>query len=163
MSAQKFLLLRADIDRELRQIEALVGECREAREKVGAQPSLLEVRGVGSILHDFYSGIERVLERIATELDGELPQGRDWHIQLLGRMTEAVEPIRPRVIAPELAALLHPYLGFRHLFRHVYGTELRWERCRELAAGMESVWSRFNAEMEEFSAVLKELYEGCQE
>ena len=163
MSAQKFLLLRADIDRELRQLEGLMSECGEALKEIGAQPSLLEVRGIGSILHDFYSGIERILERIATELDGELPQGRDWHAQLLGRMSEAVESIRPGVLGPELAALLHPYLGFRHVFRHVYGTELRWERCSELAAGMGKVWSCFKGEMEGFKAVLKDLYEECRD
>jgi len=139
-----------------------VDEGREALERVGSTPTTLELRGIGSILHDFYSGIERLLERVATELDGELPGGQDWHVQLLGRMAAAVESIRPQVITPELADTLRPYLGFRHLFRHTYGAELRWERCRELAAGMEAAWSRFSAEMETFQEVLKEFYEGCR-
>ena len=161
MSAQKFLLLKADIDREVKQIETLARECREVVQDLDETPSLLEVRGTGSILHDFYSGVERILERIATELDGGVPTGRDWHAQLLARMSEPVEKVRPRVVAPETADLLRPYLRFRHLVRHSYGTELRWDRCGELAGGLGNVWSRFRAEMGEFAAVLEELYEGC--
>ena len=161
MGAQKFLLLKADIDRELKQLGTLVGECREVVHDLGDEPSPLEVRGTGSILHDLYSGIERILERIATELDGEVPSGRDWHAQLLARMSQAVEKVRPCVLAPETADLLRPYLRFRHLFRHSYGTELRWDRCRELADGVENVWSSFRAEMNDFRAVLDSLYDGC--
>ena len=162
MSAQKFLLLRADIDRELGQIEALVNESREALEEIAGHPTPLELRGIGSILHDFYSGIERILERIATDLDGELPGGPDWHARLLERMATEVESIRPRVMSAELADALRPYLRFRHLFRHIYGMELRWERCRGLAVEMEGIWSRFREEMEVFKKILKELYEGCR-
>ena len=102
MGARKFLLLKADIDREMAQIERLLDESRSDLSGVGGVPSRLEVRGVASVLHDFYSGIERLFERIAVELDGELPRGSDWHSQLLNRMEEEVEGVRPRVLTPDL-------------------------------------------------------------
>ena len=83
MGARKFLLLKADIDRELAQVERLLEESRRDLSGVGEVPNRLEVRGVASVLHDFYSGVERVFERIALELDGELPRGADWHSQIL--------------------------------------------------------------------------------
>ena len=95
MGARKFLLLKADIDREMAQVERLLEESRSDLRGVGGIPSRLEVRGVASVLHDFYSGVERVFERIAVELDGELPRGGDWQSQLLNRMEEEVEGVRP--------------------------------------------------------------------
>jgi ribonuclease HepT-like protein len=162
MNAQRFLLLRADIDRELRQLGEVVREGREALAWVDPSPGRLELRGVGSVLHDFYSGIERVLERIALALDGELPTGHDWHARLLERMATDVESVRPRVLSEEVAESLRPYLRLRHLFRNIYGAELRWDRCRSLVSGMEAVWTQFAGQMEVFREVLKELHDGCR-
>lgn len=161
MSAQKFLLLRADIDRALEQIAAVVAEGRETLKKIDESPTTLELRGIGSILHDFYTGMEQLLEHIASELDGELPAGAYWHTQLLGRMTSEIESVRPAVLSPDLADALRPYLRFRHLFRNIYGTQLRWELCRGLATEMEDVWEKFHEEMEEFKDLLKSWYAGC--
>ncbi len=161
MSAQKFLLLRADIDRALEQIAAVVAEGRETLEKLDGSPTTLELRGIGSILHDFYTGMEQLLAHIARELDGEIPVGADWYAQLLGRMTSAIESVRPAIFSPELADALRPYLRFRHLFRNIYCTQLRWDLCRGLATELEDVWEKFHGEMEAFKDVLKSLHAGC--
>ena len=161
MNAQRFLLLKSDIDRELRQLDSLAGECREALAGIETSPPALELRGIGSILHDFYCGVERVFERVAVEMDGELPHGRNWHIQLLERVAAPVETVRPAVVRSELSERLREYLRFRHLFRNVYGFELRWELCRELAEGVEGVLERFKGDMESFKEVLTALYREC--
>ena len=162
MGARKFLLLKADIDREMAQIERLLEESRSDLGGVGGTPSRLEVRGVGSVLHDFYSGVERLFERIAVELDGELPRGGDWHSQLLNRMEEGVEGVRPRVLTRDLAERLRPFLRFRHLFRNIYGGQLRWERSTELLAEADEVWPLLKQQMQEFKGVLGQLHDGCQ-
>ena len=30
-------------------------------------------------LHSFYNGLERIFERIAATLDGDVPEGANWH------------------------------------------------------------------------------------
>ena len=162
MGARKFLLLKADIDREMAQIERLLDESRSDLSGVGGIPSRLEVRGVASVLHDFYSGVERVFERIAVELDEELPRGGDWHSQLLNRMEEDVEGVRPRVLTSGMAERLRPFLRFRHLFRNIYGGQLRWERSTELLQEADEVWPLFKQQTEEFKGVLARLHDGCQ-
>ena len=159
MSAQRFLLLRADIDRELAQIAAVVAEGRETLKQLDEPPATLELRGIGSILHDFYTGIEQIMEHVATTFDGEIPVGADSHI--LDRMTSEIESVRPAVLSSDLADSLRPYLRFRHLFRNIYGTQLRWELCRGLATEMDDVWEKFHGEMAAFKAVLKSLHAGC--
>ena len=162
MGARKFLLLKADIDREVAQVERLLEESRSDLSGVGDIPSRLEVRVVASILHDFYSGVERVFERIAVELDGDLPRGRDWHSQLLNRMEEDVEGVRPRVLTSNLAERLRTFLRFRHLFRNIYGGQLHWERSTELLAEVDEVWPLLKQEMQEFTGVLRQLHDGCR-
>ena len=159
MSAQRFLLLKADIDRELAQIAAVVAEGRETLEQLDGLPTTLELRGIGSILRDFYTGIEQIMEHVATTFDGEIPVGADS--QLLDRMTSEIESVRPAVLSSDLADALRPYLRFRHLFRNIYGTQLRWELCRGLATGMDDVWEKFHGEMAAFKDVLKSLHVGC--
>ena len=159
MSEQRFLLLRADIDRELAQIAAVVAEGRETLEQLDGAPTTLELRGIGSILRDFYTGIEQIMEHVAITFDGEIPVGADSHI--LDRMTSEIESVRPAVLSSDLADALRPYLRFRHLFRNIYGTQLRWELCRGLATEMDDVWEKFHGEMAAFKDVLKSLHVGC--
>ena len=162
MGARKFLLLKADIDREVAQVGRLLEESRRDLSGVGEVPSRLEVRGVASVLHDFYSGVERIFERIALELDGELPRGADWHSQLLNRMEEEVEGVRPRVLTPDLAERLRPFLRFRDLFLNIYGGQLCWERSTGLLSEADEVWPLLKQEMQEFTGVLRRLHDGCR-
>ena len=113
-------------------------------------------------MHDFYSGVERIFERIALELDGELPRGADWHSQLLNRMEEEVEGVRPRVLTPDLAERLRPFLRFRHRFWNLGGGQLHWERSTELLAEADEVWPLLKQEMQEFTGVLRQLHDGCR-
>jgi len=124
------------------------------------RPSSVELRAIGSILHDFYSGIEKVFKRIALEIDGEIPKGEDWHIiHLLNRMAIRVPQVRPNVISSHLRDDLEDYLRFRLLFRHLYGFELKWSRCQALALNMPDILNHFLQELEEFLKFLESLSE----
>ena len=162
MGGRKFLLLKADIDRELAQVERLLQESRSDLGGVDGVPSRLEVRGLASVLQDFYSGVERVFERIAAELEGELPRGADWHNQLLNRMKVEVEGVRPPVLTSSLAERLRPFLRFRQLFRDIGGGKMRWERSTELLAEADEVWPLLEQQMQEFKGVLGQLHDGCR-
>jgi hypothetical protein len=48
-------------------------------------------------------------------------------------MTIPMEGIRPPVLSPELASDLEEYLAFRHVFRNIYGFELKGERVMRLS------------------------------
>lgn len=50
------------------------------------KPSNYILRAGGSILHDFYTGIEKIFENIAKEIDHRLPTGEEWHSELLHQM-----------------------------------------------------------------------------
>lgn len=86
--------LAAEIEHELERLEQL-------GEELAAAPrddDTFALRARGSMLHDFYGGIERVFVRIAEELDGGVPQGEQWHRQIVTDMSLEIPDVRPAVI-----------------------------------------------------------------
>ena len=63
--------LAAEIEHELDSLDQI----RDQNAAAPRDDEIFTLRARGSILHDFYNGIERVLVRIAEELDGGVPQG----------------------------------------------------------------------------------------
>jgi hypothetical protein len=67
-------------------------------------------------LHDFYTGLERAFEHVATAVDEHLPGGRNWHRGLLCQMAEERTVVRPSVISADTRDELEEYLRFRHVW-----------------------------------------------
>ena len=93
-------------------------------------------------MQQFYTGIESIFRRIALRVDGSLPRGEGWHIELLTLMAQETGK-RPAVIDQGFWEKLKEYLDFRHFFRHAYGVDLEWERMRPLVEGMREVFEGF--------------------
>ncbi len=68
------------------------------------QDDLVRV-GLGAILADFYSGIERIFEHILAKLGEETPSGGDWHRKLLEQVAQPLGN-RPAIISSELRDIL---------------------------------------------------------
>ena len=119
--------LKEEIKIEIDNLERLNREMKQLLTKIEDKPSFIKVRAAGSILHDFYCGVERILERIALSVDKNLPKGENWHIELLLQMAKPLAEKRDMIITKALLQNLKEYLRFRHLFRHIYGFELKWD------------------------------------
>jgi hypothetical protein len=156
-SEPRFAALAAEIEGELTELEALGREIDRLQRRMGAGPDPLDVRAAGSILHDLYSGLERIFERIAAELDGGPPTGADRHVTLLRRMALPVDPVRPSVVSAGTAARLDDYLRFRHVFRNVYGRQLQWSRMRPLLDDAPTVLAEVAGELRGFTGWLRRL------
>jgi len=150
MSQNSFVILKSDIRRELANVRRLADEAQEWRPRLAEWPDTVRVRTAGGILHDFYSGVERIFRTIATQIDDDLPGGPSWHIQLLQRMATDLETIRPAVLDPETARQLDEYLRFRHLFRNMYGFDLEWERCAGLLQDLPETYKRLEKQIHAF-------------
>lgn len=140
--------LAAEIEHELDRLEQL-------REELAIAPrddDSFTLRARGSMLHDFYGGIERVFVRIAEELNGGVPQGEQWHRQLITDMSLEIAGVRPAVIDAALAEALADYLRFRHVFRNVYGSLLHAERMRPLEERLPEVLAAFLMQVRAFLA-----------
>ena len=144
--------LISGIERELENLNELKREMKE----IGAYNSIIIRRSIGSILHDFYNCCERIFKNIAIEINGGYEDNEKWHKALLFKMTLTIKDTRPAVISEELAAELDEYLSFRHVFRNIYGFELKGERIEYLAKKFDKVVDRFIKETSKFLAFMNE-------
>lgn len=147
--------LIAGIERELESLKELKREMKDA----GPHNSIIIRRSIGSILHDFYNGCERIFKNIAIEINGGYEDSEKWHKALLFKMTLTIKDTRPAVISEELAAELDEYLSFRHVFRNIYGFELKGERIDYLAKKFDRVVDWFIKETSKFLVFLNEELE----
>lgn len=153
---QRFVRMAAAVRRQQRQTAQVVDEALEAlADFADREPQLRELRGLGSVLHDFYTGIEHLFEKIAPELNGGLPTGPAWHRELLENMTLDLPGVRPPLLRAETAHALAEFLRFRHLFRNLYGFELQWPRIRILLERLTSTWRAVEGDIERFLAFLE--------
>lgn len=153
MEKDKLALLEiiSRIEGELQNLKELKFELNSIKNKKG----VIYKRSKGSILHDFYNCCERIFKKIAIELNQGYEETEKWHKTLLYRMTIPIKEIRPHVISEELAADLDEYLAFRHLFRSIYGFELKGDRIDRLAEKFESVSNKFIEEIKKFLGYLQ--------
>lgn len=113
----------------LRDLDAGLRHAREAAEmreaffaRRGTDPLAAVAFGLalGKHLDDAYTATERALERLVTSIDGDRPQGRDWHRQLLLRCAGPVEGLRDAIIGEVTSSRLVALLSFRHAYRNSY-------------------------------------------
>jgi hypothetical protein len=154
--AARIQRLAALLRQERESVRRVVAEAKQASE-LTAQPSGLVVRGVGDVIHDFYTGVERMMERIAAEFDGGPPAGAAWHRDLLTSMSVELSGIRPAVFRTETVRASGEFLRFRHLFRNTYGFELEWPRLKTLLNAVPPTWALIEADLTSFLTFLDGL------
>lgn len=111
------------IRNDLVEIEMLVERAIAGWQKFLQTNDELYLDSVALSLHGFYGGLERLFEIIATRIDGERPEGNEWHYSLLMQMSNDLSDIRPAVISEICKEMLNGYRKFRHVVRHVYAFE----------------------------------------
>jgi hypothetical protein len=131
--------LKSQIEIEIENLERLIKENKAITNRFTENPGFIETRAAGSVLHDFYCGVEKIFKRIAIFINNELPGGEDWHMELLLQMSRPANKKFPRVISQVLLEKLKECLRFRHLFRNIYGFELNWERFKNLSLSLEDL------------------------
>lgn len=142
--------LRKQVAVEMEQIRQLLETHRPLLQKCASvKPDAIERSALAAMLHSFYNGIENIFHRVAVEIDGESLKGELWHRQLLERMAQSGVN-RPAVVSESLKDTLRAYLEFRHVFRHAYTFELRWEKMAELVLGCEETFGQLESEINRF-------------
>jgi predicted nucleotidyltransferase len=146
----EMVALRDLIEDELAALERTTEELIDLLANSAEPPTRTELRAVASILHEFYNGVESILERIAVYLGEDVLRGAYWHVDLLNQMAERKEELRPPVLTGPLRARLKEYLEFRHFFRHAYGYSLEWVKLRPLAEGMPATLENLRDQLHAF-------------
>jgi hypothetical protein len=153
MKRNVILLVRLakEIESELQGLKKLLMEYQEMPQ----ERTTYLLRAKASIFHDFYTAIERIMMKIAEELNGGLPKSDQWHKDLLFDMTIDLEGIRPPLFPKECYESLYSYLRFRHLFRNNYGYELKPELLKSLEDAFPDTVEKSMAHIQTFCSWLR--------
>ncbi len=168
MNKQKFLVLKAAIERETKNIDRIESRLQRYRRMLSdlevqeKQNGALDLSDacilVGAALDDYYLAVENIFKVVATELDGGLPAGEHWHRQLLTNMMLEVPGIRPPLLSEDTVFQLDEFRRFRHLFRNIYGFALDANRVADLAARVPDITKHLKQEINSFLATMQAIY-----
>lgn len=142
MPDNKYLALKSRIDDELKSIEDTISTIHKVFEQMEGVSDIIVAPALASYIADFYTGCEKISERVAVYLDGGLPKTKDWHQELLKQVAEPGGDNRPPLWSGSLLLELDEYRKFRHLERHIYKIELKADKVIALAEGIEPVFSK---------------------
>ena len=142
--------LKRLIDRELDEIQMLL-ERSDDLLKLGSEdePTFERLAALSQVLISFYTGLERIFERVARRIDHALPQGERWHTDLLHQVARPTDE-RWALISEETRLSLREYLAFRHHSRHAYAHHLEWSRMKDLVLRVSDTWYEVRSEIQRF-------------
>ena len=156
MKDEEVIILVRRIRQELGELQRVLSRIQEGWELFRRSNEDLYLDGVALNLHGLYSGFERLFTRIAETIDGNLPQGAEWHKLLLGQMKIEIPGIRPAIISTETGKFLDELRRFRHIVRNVYTHHIDPERLKKLVEGSSKSFVQLNAEISAFAAFLEQ-------
>jgi uncharacterized protein YutE (UPF0331/DUF86 family) len=146
-----YVVLKSEIQAELGKIQKVINQIESLYDKIRDKtPSLVELSAMATFLHNFYSGIENIMKRIAASLDNDIPSGTSWHTDLLKRMSIEIAGIRKNVFSEDTINELTDYLSFRHMFIHSYGFELKWSKMQLLVESIRKVFAKVKQDIDNF-------------
>lgn len=149
------MLLAAKILAEIKELAQLVNRAKQGWEKAKRAHDDYYLDGVALNLHGFYSGLERIFERVASTIDGNIPDGANWHQELLNQMSIEIPGIRPAVISSNTVEMLQDYRGFRHIVRNVYTYHLNPDKMERLINNLDAAHEKVAAELMAFARFLE--------
>src|SRR4051794_25843678 len=149
--------LRTDLEavaREAAMVATALSRFGEAATGQDEALRWLAVGGIASGVEKAYGGMERVLRRIAAEVDGHVPRDEAWHATLLRRMGSPLPGVREAVLAPETLSRLDALRAFRHRERNSYAADLDPVRVLAVAGELAEAVVAFTTDIERFTAGL---------
>jgi len=155
----EYLALKARVEEELDNIRRLEKSLKKLRvfpriatDNISGLPLDDEIscRVLGSYLHDYYCCLERVFVHVARSFGERVPDGSQWHKELLEEMALAIPGVRVAVISKETKGKLDELRGFRHVFRNMYGFNLDPEKLRALLTKLPAISSAAKKDLAKF-------------
>lgn len=155
----RYLVAAARIRQELETIALVVARATRAMRGAssGGPESDLLLDSVALNLHDFYVGLERVFEHVASAVDGSAPPGPEWHRELVRQMAVDLPEVRPAILRQDTVRALDDFLRFRHVVRNVYAFDLKAERLADLIDKLEPTFALAGADLLAFAAFLESV------
>lgn len=110
--------------------------------------------GVAFNLDSFYSGVERIFKDIALTVDGSVPEGAEWHRDLLYQASAEVGG-RPSVITRDTRGCLEELRDFRHMVREKFAFNIRPAQLEALVRDLPECYEAVYLDLTTFATYLE--------
>lgn len=155
----QYLLIRQYIEKELFNISQVVSRIFKVDQRISANTEDRDffIGDLALELHSFYSGLEKIWERIANDLDKNPPTSKAWHKDLLLQMEMSIPELRPQVLSKITVESIQEYLEFRHLVRNLYSYNFDYNKMSKLVEQLPMVFKQIQSDLAKFMAFLEEV------
>lgn len=154
---REYVALSSRIQEATAELQMLIERTERQRDKAVHTSDDDYWDGVALNLHGFYTAVEQIFEDIARTIDQNVPEGSQWHRDLLLQMSAELKDIRPPVIGRETRRCLDQYRGFRHVVRNVYTFTLFPTRMTELVEKLSDCHTAVTVDLAEFTRFLNSV------
>lgn len=138
----------SDIANEVEMLRAGVAIFARDSDQADSAWAWLAIQGLASGVEKIYSGCERVMAIIASEIDGgRIEHSEGWHVSLLKRMANPFPEIREAVITDDTYKALDLLRAFRDRERNTYGLVLDSGIVLERAKQTLNAFERFRRDV----------------
>jgi len=132
--------LRDKVNVEMENISAVLAELEKIKDK--PNKTIVELAGIGTFLHNFYTGIENILKQILGAKGISIPISNSWHRDLLILASDK------GIISENTRKEMAKYLAFRHFFVHAYSFLLDESELKLLVDNVFDTYSVFKEEID---------------
>ena len=141
----------ADIEREGAMLDAAV-KLFQAGPEDDAAWTWVVVQGIASGVEKIYSGCERVMAIVASQIDQDPIERRDgWHVALLRRVAQPYPGVRDPLISQKTLEEMDVLRSFRHRQRNSYGLILDAGIVIQRATEASAAFADFKADVGRFA------------
>jgi len=130
MKNEKLKTLKAELLADMQVLEVLEGKYRLIHAKLSSiEPDEFDYVGLAYTIVNLYSLMENYCLRIAKCFENNL-DAASWHRILIKRMALEIDGIRPALFRSHDVPLIDELRAFRHVFRHIYQSELDTDKLK---------------------------------
>jgi len=130
MEKERIAILKAELEAQAGEIEKIYARLDERSKKKGKAAA----ESIGYQLHNLYCAFEDLFEIVARTFENNIHDKGRYHLELLKRITIAIQDVRPSLLSEEVFVLLDNLRSFRHFFRHAYSYDLDERKVRIVLA-----------------------------
>jgi predicted nucleotidyltransferase len=155
MPTRSYIVLIGRIQRLLEELQAEYGYAQTQAEAADKTQQAVYWMAVSLSLQSFYTGLEKIFEQIAREVDGHLETtSEQWHKTLLEQMSLEIPGIRAAVIDQPTYDALKKCLAFRHVVRSHYSHRLDPEQIATNFQVLKDCYRQIDQQLREFCRFL---------
>lgn len=129
MDKNGLIILITDVNAQMDLIKTISERLKQRAMDLTAD-DIIRLESVAYQIHNLYNATEDLFKIIATYFENNISDTTRWHSALLQRMTQSIPEIRPALFSQKTYSILNSLRGFRHFFRHAYGSILEYEQLK---------------------------------